>query len=285
MTEIANTEQAEFWSGDAGDAWVRKQAFFDALLDPVLAVLTEKAQAKPGETLVDIGCGTGASLLKWAHDVGASGRVVGADVSVPMLEMAKWRVSDAGLNNVECHRADAQIFDFSRCEADLLVSRFGVMFFEKPYAAFSNLVTALRPEGRMIFATWDSISDNPWFWLPAEAAKAEVGAPPPPVLRAPGPMAFSERDYVCDILEQAGLTKITAQPVDLFLTPLGSVSEVAQFASAEGPASRIMREMGGTEADAARVSVRLDAAFSKYDTAQGVRVPARINLFSAFAAD
>lgn len=283
MREIVNTEQAEFWGGAMGQSWVRKQAFFDALLAPVLELLLSHSPVKPGQTVLDVGCGTGASLLALADRVGTEGHITGLDVSTPMLGMAKDRVASFG--QVSCIEADAQVYDLSGMAADHVMSRFGVMFFEDPYAAFVNLASALKPGGQMTFVTWCAYADNPWFLYPMEAAKAVVGAPPPPDPKAPGPMAFADQNYVSEILVGAGLTNLRAKEHDILLTPTGSRKYVADFAGSEGPAARILRELNATEEDAIKVGQKLYDAFAEFETPQGLLVPAKLNVFTATAAD
>ncbi|WP_338549290.1 class I SAM-dependent methyltransferase [Roseovarius phycicola] len=285
MSKIANTDQAEYWSGPSGEKWVQKQDMFDALMTPVLEVLLARAGIKAGQKVLDIGCGTGASLLQLAGFVGPSGHVTGVDVSTPMLAMARARVETAELDNVTCIEADAQVYDFGSMAVDQIVSRFGVMFFEDPYAAFANIAKALAPGGKMTFITWAGLPENPWFRLPIEFAKARVGSPPPPDPRAPGPMAFSEQDYVTDILIQAGFRDVTAETVHPSLSPLGTLSDVADFAGREGPASRIVNDMGGSDDDVLAIVSDLENAMRDFDTSDGVRVPAKLNLFSGSAAD
>ncbi len=285
MSAIANTDQAEYWSGPSGEKWVQKQEMFDALMTPVLKLLLDRVGMKSGQKVLDIGCGTGASLLQLAGVVGPSGHVTGVDVSTPMLAMARARVETAGLDNVTCIEADAQVYDFGSMAVDQIVSRFGVMFFEDPYAAFANIGKALAPGGTITFITWAGLPENPWFRLPIEFAKARVGSPPPPDPRAPGPMAFSEQDYVTDILTQAGFRNVTAETVRPNLTPLGSLSDVADFAGREGPASRIVNDMCGSDDDVLAIVSDLENAMRDFDTSDGVRIPAKLNLFSASAAD
>jgi len=284
VSEIANTDQAAYWSGPSGEKWVHKQAMFDALMTPVLEALLVKSDVKTGQRVLDVGCGTGASLLALSEAVGPSGHVTGIDVSTPMLSMAWNRVAHAGLRNVTCIEADAQVFDFSTTAADHIVSRFGVMFFEDPYAAFANIATALVSRGKVTFITWAGLAENPWFRLPIEFAKARVGAPQPSDPRAPGPMAFSEPDYVTDILSRSGLNNAAAETLRLSLTPAGSLSEVADFAGREGPASRIVNDMGGSEADVEAIVADLKAAMADFETDSGIRIPAKLNLFTASAA-
>ncbi|MGK7651131.1 class I SAM-dependent methyltransferase [Roseovarius sp. B08] len=204
MSGIVNTEQAEHWSGKAGEVWVREQAMFDGLMAPVLDLLLDRAGLQASDRVVDIGCGTGAALIAAAQIVGEGGHVTGLDVSGPMLELARQRLGAEGVGNATCVLADAQVHPFGDMAADHVVSRFGVMFFDDPVAAFANLRTALKPDRRMTFVCWAGMEVNPWFRIPAEAAKSVVGAPPPQDARAPGPMAFSEADYVRDVLESAG---------------------------------------------------------------------------------
>ncbi|MEM8773921.1 MAG: class I SAM-dependent methyltransferase [Pseudomonadota bacterium] len=281
MDHIVNTDQAEFWSGDPGQAWVSKQPFFDALLSPALDLLYEIAELRTGEQIVDIGCGTGTSLLESAKQVGETGHVTGVDVSTPMLAMALERVKAAGLSNVDCIEADAQIYDMSEFQADHVISRFGVMFFDAPHAAFANIATALKPRGRLSFICWATLRSNPWFQLPAAIAKDVVGAPPPPDPRAPGPMAFAEQSYIQDILNASGFRDIEMQEVSVELTPLGSCEEVATFAATEGPAMRIVREMGGTEEHTSTIRTRLIDSFEQFSTPEGMRVPALFNVVKA----
>ncbi|MEL7256808.1 MAG: ubiquinone biosynthesis protein UbiE, partial [Pseudomonadota bacterium] len=176
-------------------------------------------------------------------------------------------------------------YNFGSMAVDQIVSRFGVMFFEDPYAAFANIAKALAQGGKMTFITWAGLPENPWFRLPIEFAKARVGSPPPPDPRAPGPMAFSEQDYVADILIQAGFQNVSAETVRPNLTPMGTLSDVADFAGREGPASRIVNDMGGTEDDVSAIVSDLENAMRDFDTSDGVRIPAKLNLFSASAVD
>ncbi|WP_135504079.1 class I SAM-dependent methyltransferase [Roseovarius aestuariivivens] len=287
MTDAApdapNADQAEFWSGTTGQAWVARQAQFDAMMTPVLDLLMDHAQPAPGEAVLDIGCGTGASLLRVATAVGPDGHVTGVDISPPMLDLARRRVAQAGLDHIETYLADAQTHAFTpRFHAAL--SRFGVMFFDDPVAAFANIRTAMRPGGRLTFVSWAGMPDNPWFRFPSKVAQARLGSVPRPDPRAPGPMAFSEQDYVLDILQSAGWDRPRAEIATLDLTPPGTVAEVAEFMGREGPASRVVAHHEGTEADIQAIIAGIATLIEDCKTPEGVRIPARLNVFSAAAA-
>ena len=282
MTGVANADQAEFWSGRAGAAWVARQAQFDAMMTPVLDLLMEAARPQAGERVLDIGCGTGASLLRIAPALGPDGHVTGIDISEPMLDMARHRVAQAGLTAVDMHLGDAQTHDFDAVH-DLVLSRFGVMFFVDPVAAFANIRRATRPGGRLVFVAWRGMADNPWFRLPSEAAQARLGPVPRPDPHAPGPMAFADADRVLDILARAGWQAVAARPQDVTLTPPGSTAEVADFMGREGAASRIVAHHEGTEADVAAIISAVATRLADHTTPEGVRIPAKLSVFTATA--
>jgi SAM-dependent methyltransferase len=281
VSDEANAAQAEFWSGQAGQNWVAKQAMFDGSMAPVLDVLLDHAGLTPGQRVLDIGCGTGASLLQAGRAVGPAGRVLGADISPTMLAMARDRVTAAGLTHVDCIEADAQTHAFAPGTFDLVISRFGVMFFADPVAAFANIRLALAPEGRIAFVCWAGMADNPWFRLPIEAAVSVLGPMPPPEPRAPGPMAFAEGEYVTGILEAAGYGDVSIKTVDLHLTPPGTLADAARFAGRDGPAMRVVQHHEGSEADIETIFAHLMDTLAPFETAGGMRIPGRVHVLSA----
>lgn len=276
-----NADQAEFWESASGGKWLEMQDKIDALLSEVLENVLARADIRPGQSVLDIGCGTGASVLALSALVGPEGMVEGLDISGQMLGRARQRAQDAGLANTRFTKADAQVHAFQPGAFDRVVSRFGVMFFEDTAAAFANIARAVRPGGRMVFAAWGPMQRNPWFSVPRAAAVAQLGDVPPGDPNAPGPMAFHDTERVLGLFRQAGISNARAEVVTVPLRPQGDVDKVARIASGIGPAARIMREKAGTEADARAIAARVAADFATYVTDQGVIVPAELNYYSA----
>jgi SAM-dependent methyltransferase len=280
MTDT-NTAQAEYWASAAGYQWIAREALMDALLSPVLSRVLQHAALQPGERVIDIGCGTGASSLAAAQAVGPAGHVTSVDISAQLLDRASTRAKDAGLKNINFVLADAQTHAFAPQSADAMISRFGVMFFEDPVAAFANMARALKPNGRMIFAAWAPATDVPWFSIPVAAAVARFGKPSQTNPDAPGPMAFQNAARVTALMEKAGLTDVRCQPEMVELTPEGDPADIITFAARIGPASRIVAEFSGTEADIKAIEAEVGKALAIYQTDKGMRIPARILLYSA----
>jgi SAM-dependent methyltransferase len=279
MPEQQNAAQQAFWSDQAGPKWVRYADAMNDTLEPVLDLVLEAAGLSRGDHVLDIGCGTGQSLRRAAEIVGSEGEVLGVDISSSMLGAAAERLMD--LPQVKTLLADAASHAFMRAQHDAMISRFGVMFFEDPVAAFANIATGLKPGARLTFASWSLVEENPWFYLPAKAAKAALGAPPAVDPDAPGPFAFREIDKVTGILAQAGLADITASANNLLLTPSGTLAETAEFNSFIGPAARTIEHFEASEAQIQDVRNGIEELFARFMTPDGLRVPAEINLFQA----
>ncbi len=274
-----NAGQQEFWTDLAGPTWVAQMDAMDAKLAPVLDGVLARAKLQSGDHVLDIGCGAGTSTIAAAQQAGKSGRVHGADISATLLKVAAARSSD--LPAVTYSVSDAQSHSFEAESYDCLISRFGVMFFEDPEAAFINMALALRPGGRMAFATWGAIPENHYFTLPARVAKTVIGAVPKTDPDAPGPFAFREPPRVLSILKAAGLKDITVQETPLLLTPGGDAQAVARLMCEIGPAERALTHFEANSEGRSSLIEALADALAPHQTAEGIRIPALINFFTA----
>lgn len=280
----ANDAQAEFWNSDPGKNWVRFQPDLDALHQSVTDRLLELAAAQLGEVGLDIGCGAGGSALDLARQVGPEGEVTGVDISDVLLACAEERGRQAGLSQLRFMHHDAQDAELPPHSFDLAISRFGVMFFADPVAAFATIAKALRPGGRMVFAAWAGTAHNPWFRDTYEIAAAHLGAPDlGPDGTGPGPQAFADTARVLDILTQAGLQNPQVVTEDILLRHPGGLDPVMQTLPYIGPIPRVMREHNGTANDLRVILDRVHRHFQRYSRPDGVALPAKLHFYSCQA--
>ena len=189
QTDSANTAQIEHWNTRAGQTWVKFQEALDRQVEPLGLAAMTTLQPKEGEHILDIGCGCGQTSVDLARLVGATGSVLGVDISQPMLEVAQRRPLPARNLHVIFEQLDAQSGDLGHERFDAVFSRFGVMFFSDPVAAFVNIRKALKPAGRLAFVCWRPLEQNPWMHAPLDAALPLLPPLPPPDPTAPGPFA------------------------------------------------------------------------------------------------
>jgi len=271
---MANQAQRDYWNAAAGRNWVALQSAFDRTFEGLNALLLDRSAVRAGESVLDVGCGSGATVLAAARCAGAGGRVLAVDISEPLLALARERVRLAGLANVEFLLADAQSEALPARSFDLICSRLGVMFFEDPVEAFRNLRAALRPGGRLCFACWAPLDDNPWLKLPLAVGVQRLGPPKQQPRRAPGPMAFSDAEYVRDILADAGFSAIGIEELRPEVGAHATAEEEAPFALAAGPLARLVNEKKPDPAARADLVREVAEALRPYVTEAGVRAPA-----------
>jgi SAM-dependent methyltransferase len=273
-----NAAQADYWNAQAGPTWVEFQDQLDRQLDPLGQKAMEALAPQAGEQIADIGCGCGHSSLQLAQRIGGSGAVTGLDISATMLAVARRRAEAAGAN-AHFIEADVQTADIGAGAFDAVFSRFGVMFFIDPAAAFANIRRALKPGGRLAFVCWRPFAQNTWMLAPFEAAQSFLKPSPPADPLAPGPYAFADPQRVRGILETTGFSQIAIDPFDVSIGG-GSVDETVGLNMRVGPLGSALKENPGVAEDVAE-AVR--AAVTPYLTPQGVLMPAAVWIVQARA--
>ncbi len=278
VVNLRNEEQINYWNGEAGQRWAAEDERMARLLRPITLALLDKLQPVAGIQALDIGCGGGSQTLLLAERLGEQGRVLGIDISAPLLDVAKAKLAEArpASTAVDFLQADAAVNDFEPASVDLLFSRFGVMFFDDPVAAFRNLRGALRDTGKVGFCCWRSLRDNTWAWEPFKAALAHVSPPEAPDPHAPGPFALADPERCRDILQQAGFSEISMEPFStemVFGEAAGLRQNVEDLASI-GPISRLLAEQ--EPETVARVLDSITESLAPYYQGDALRLPGSV---------
>jgi len=276
----ANAEQRSYWNTVAGPRWVAAPGFRERRNQESMALLLARLGDIAGQSVLEIGCGTGAMTLPIATAVGVHGRVVAVDISEPMLGAARQRVGERGLGNVTLLLGDAQVFDFEPAAFDLATSRMGVMFFADPAAAFRNIGGALKPGGPLVFACWAPLAENRHWLISYDVALRHLGPPAPQPAHEPGPLAFADPDYIREFLAAAGFAEITVERDHPTIIG-GSPEEEARQAMMMGPTARLIEEKEPAEATRQTIAREIEAAFAAVAASGPIRLPATIFLVTA----
>src|SRR3954452_17611460 len=277
-----NADQIAYWNGPGGQRWADRQQTQDIVLAPVSEILIDRANGRAGERIIDIGCGCGTTSVSLAQKVGSSGHVLGIDISAPMLARAR-QIAPAGLP-LHFALADATVYPFQPESFDLLVSRFGVMFFADPALSFANLRRALRPSGRLAFACWREPRENPFFMAPLAAAYKHVPKLPQQGPEDPGPFAFASEARVRRILGEAGFTGVEMEACPLLLdSAIGrGLDGAVQGAFEIGPVSCALEGQPEHLRVAAAHSIR--EALTPFARGDAVLLPASVWIVTARAS-
>ena len=284
MRTGANAAQQEYWNSVAGPRWVGLAGYVEKRVERVNDLLLARSAVTPGEKVLEVGCGTGAATVPLAEAVGGTGEVVGIDISEPMLAAARERISQSGLRNITLLRADAQVRAFEPNRFDLIASRFGVMFFADPVAAFRNLLGAMRPGGRLCFACWAPLEENRHWLIPYNVALRHLGPPAPKPPHAPGPLAFADPEYVRSVLERAGYEgiEIRREAPDMIGA---SPEQEAEHAYIMGPSGRLIEEKKPPESVRDLIKQEMTEALAGYAKGGEMVLPSTIFLVTARRAN
>lgn len=269
-----NGGEIEFWNGPQGQNWVKQNDLTDLMYDPFGTRAVEQADLKPGEWVLDIGCGCGKTTGALASKVAPGGHVTAVDVSVPMLEIAKSRMNEM-VDTVEFLSADAANYPFVPESHDVLFSQFGLMFFHNPESAFANFHRALRPGGRVSFVSWRLPQLNPWLMIPFEAVRGFVPDMPVPSPDVPSsPFTLAPEGRVRTLLEGAGFSDVHLEE---FKAPTrmgqGDLETCLRFvADFSNPVATALRRTDDTMAPQILDAVR--DAVAPYHTGDTLELPA-----------
>lgn len=273
-----------FWNGPAAQRWIDFREMLDAEMGPFGEAAADAAAVGAGEIVLDVGCGCGTTALDLARRVGSGGRVIGVDVSAPMVEVARQRTAEAGLANVEFVAADAATIVLEP-RFDLIYSRFGWMFFVEPVAAFAHLRSLASPGGRLAWIGWRALAENTWAALPLAAITPVIGAPAPFAPGAPGPFAFADPSRAHQLLADAGWRDVRVSPVDRTVS-IGAgrgLEAAVDHATAIGPTARALADAGAGDKPELRERARsaIRDALRPYARGGTVELPAAAWLVTA----
>ena len=264
-----NDEQTTLWNGSAGRAWIEVQPLLDEILEPFANLLVQAVATRSAHRVLDIGCGTGATTLAVARVLGVNGEVIGVDISEPMIGVARARAAhDDSTATFIC--ADAQTCPFAPASFDMMISRFGVMFFENSVSAFANLRRAATDDAELCLLAWRGPDENPFMTTAERAAAPLLPNIPAREPDAPGQFAFANSGRVARILEESGWADIDIQPLDVPCTL--PEKELVHYFTQLGPLARVLHE--ADEPTRARIIDTVRAAFDPYVHGNEIRFDA-----------
>jgi SAM-dependent methyltransferase len=274
-----NTKEVQYWNSPSTRPWATHFDVIDRLFRDITPAGIDAAEPKPGERVLDVGCGSGTTVLELASRV-APGHVLGIDVAEASVAQAKRRIAESRVMNADVMMADASTEVFPP-RFDLLFSRFGVMFFGDPVASLANLRQALKPTGRVSFVAWRPVTENGWATAAMKALAQIIAPPPPPDPEAPGPFSWGDAARVRRILEGAGYRDISLTPRDfsLQLAPPGGATAAVEFSMTVGPVVRALVDAP----DALRQKTRatLESFYRSIDGPNGIVLPGAIWIVKA----
>lgn len=276
-------DQTELWNGPAGRAWVDAQELMDGILKPFERLLVEAVSARAqaaGFAILDVGCGAGSTTLALARLIGRTGHCVGIDISKPMITAAQARAAREDVPaHFTCDSAQGHVFE--PASFDMIVSRFGVMFFDEPVRAFANLRRAAKDDAELCLLAWRSAAENPFMTTAERAAAPVLPNLPPRRPDGPGQFAFANDDRVGAILENSGWHQIDLRPIDVECTL--PEKELVRYFTQLGPVGLFLQD--ADDQSRSRVVETVRAAFEPYVHGADVRFTAACWMIGAQAGE
>ena len=286
MTDVVNNygqnqEQGANWNSKTGQAWVNNDLKMDLHLEVITTLLFKEFETLGNKHVLDVGCGSGTTSKLLSDQVGSTGSVEGVDISRPLLELAQAKYGT--IENIRFTNADAQSFEFKKSFYDQIVSRFGVMFFENPIAAFTNMRQSLKPNGKLNFVCWSALEENEFFILPLKIVLKYLNKPLPNPSKAPGPLAFSNKPYLLKILQSSEFKNIKIKTVKTEMLSFDPVKEQVRFFNKMGLAARMKKEASFDIEIHEKIDQELEAELMKRTDANGTSLKATVYYVSANA--
>ena len=286
MTDVVNNygqnqEQGANWNSKTGQAWVNNDLKMDLHLEVITTLLFKEFETLGNKHVLDVGCGSGTTSKLLSDQVGSTGSVEGVDISRPLLELAQAKYGT--IENIRFTNADAQSFEFKKSFYDQIVSRFGVMFFENPIAAFTNMRQSLKPNGKLNFVCWSALEENEFFILPLKIVLKYLNKPLPNPSKAPGPLAFSNKPYLLKILQSSEFKNIKIKTVETEMLSFDPVEEQVRFFNKMGLAARMKKEASFDIEIHEKIDQELEIELMKRTDANGTSLKATVYYVSANA--
>lgn len=272
-----NVEQARAWDGEEGEHWADHADHYDRAVAGYREDLAVVAAVRPDDAVLDVGCGNGATTIA-AAQAAHEGSALGVDLSARMLETARARAAAAGVSNARFQQADAQVHEFGAQAFDLVLSRFGAMFFSDPAAAFTRLAAATRPSGRLALLAWQGLADNEWLReiRTALAAGREL---PGPGAGTPSPFGLSEPAWVRRLLLGSGWVNVDAEPVERPMRFGSDAADALAFLRGTGAVIGLLQDLDVETAR--RAEADLHQRLAAHETPDGVLLDSAAWLITA----
>lgn len=259
--------QAQYWNGPGADHWLVHEQRYVCILAAFTRIVLSAAAVARTDRVLGIGCGTGSTTCTAARDA-ADGHALGVDISHPLLQRAEQRARQAILTKLGFEHGDAQTYRFPSGGFDVAISRFGVMYFSDPMAAFANIARGPRPGSRLVFVCWQSLVGNEWVTVFSGAAAQHITLPPLNEPGGLGPFSLSDRHHLAAVLDAAGLVEVAIEPVVEPLWPGRDFADTVDFFTVSGIGQTLLQDPDPARSTRVRA---VQAALEDHLTSDGVR--------------